>query len=61
MRRGEERRVTEPVGLGFAWDELEVGYRFRTVDVERTVTEADLANFISTAGMRVCRVRHEFA
>ena len=31
MGRGEERRVAELVGLVFAWDELEAGYRFRTV------------------------------
>ena len=59
MGRGEERRVAELVGLGLAWDELEVGYRFRTVG--QTVTEADLANFISIAGMSACQVRHEFA
>ena len=46
MRR---RRAAELVGLGFAWDELEVGYRFRTVG--RTVTEADLVNFVSITGM----------
>ena len=59
MGRGEERRVAELVGLGFAWDELEVGYWFRTVG--RTVTEADLVNFISITDMRACQVRHEFA
>lgn len=31
MRRSEERRVAKLVGLVFAWDELEVGYRFWTV------------------------------
>ena len=59
MGRGEERRVVELIGFGFAWDELEVGYWFRTVG--RTATEADLANFISITGMRTCQVRHEFA
>ena len=49
MKRSEERRTAELVGLGFAWDELEVGYRFQTVG--RTVTEADLVNFVSTTGM----------
>ena len=49
MERSEERRPADLVGLGLAWDELEVGYRFRTVG--RTVTEADLVNFISTTGM----------
>ena len=29
MERNEERRAVDLVGLGFAWDELEVGYRFR--------------------------------
>ena len=49
MERSNERRASELVGLGFAWDELEIGYRFRTVG--RTVTEADLVNFISNTGM----------
>ena len=51
--------MTDLVGLGFARNELEVGYRFRTVG--RTVTEADLVIFISITGMRACQVRHEFA
>ena len=51
--------MAELIGFGFAWDDLEVGYRFRTVG--RTVTEVDLANFISIIGMRACQVRHEFA
>ena len=59
MGRSEVRPVAELIGFGFAWDELEVGYRFRTVG--RTVTEVDLANFISIIGMRACQVRHEFA
>ena len=50
-------RVASWSGSGFAWDELEVGYRFRTVG--RTVTEADLVNFISITGMRACQVRHD--
>lgn len=37
------------VGLGLCWDELEVGYKFKTIG--RTVTEADLVNFISCTGM----------
>lgn len=49
MERVEERRAAEMVGLRSAWDELEVGYRFRTVG--RTVTEADLVNFILATGM----------
>ena len=59
MGRGEERRVPELVGLGFTWNGLDVGYRFRTVG--RAVTDADLVNFISITGMRACQVRHEFA
>ena len=49
MEQSEEKRPPELVGLGLAWDELEVGYRFRTVG--RTVTEADLVGFISKTGM----------
>lgn len=37
------------VGLGLHWDELEIGERFRTIN--RTVTEADLVNFINACGM----------
>ncbi len=37
------------VGLGLHWDELEVGEQFRTIN--RTVTEADLVNFINACGM----------
>ena len=59
MGRGEGRRVAELVGLGFAWDGVEVEYRFRTVD--RAATEAALVNFISITGMRACQVGHEFA
>lgn len=36
------------VGLGFHFDELPVGRRFRTV--ARTVTEADLVSFINATG-----------
>ena len=39
----------ETVGLGLHWEELPVGRRFKTVG--RTVTEADLVNFISATGM----------
>jgi acyl dehydratase len=31
------------IGQGFFWDDLKVGYKFRTVG--RTITEADLVNF----------------
>ena len=37
------------VGLGLHWDELEVGEKFRTIN--RTITEADLVNFINACGM----------
>ena len=37
------------VGLGIAWDELTTGERFKTI--KRTITEADLVNFINVTGM----------
>lgn len=37
------------VGLGIAFDELKPGDRFRTIN--RTITEADLVNFINATGM----------
>ncbi len=46
MRNEEEY---ETVGLGFFWNELEVGYKFKTVG--RTVTEADITNFVNCTGM----------
>ena len=39
----------ETVGLGIHWEDLPVGRKFRTVG--RTVTEADLVNFITCTGM----------
>ena len=39
----------EIVGLGRCWEDMPVGYQFRTVG--RTITETDLVNFISTTGM----------
>ncbi len=39
----------EYVGLGLFWDDIEVGQKFRTVG--RTVTEADIVNFIGCTGM----------
>ncbi len=39
----------EVLGMGFYWDDVEVGYRFRTLG--RTVTEADITLFIGTVGM----------
>jgi 3-hydroxybutyryl-CoA dehydratase len=37
------------LGRGFVWQDLAVGQRFRTFS--RTVTEADLVNFINATGM----------
>ena len=39
----------ETVGIGFHFEELPVGRKFRTVG--RTVTEADIVNFINCTGM----------
>jgi acyl dehydratase len=39
----------DTVGLGFHWNDLEVGYQFRTIG--RTVTEADITNFVNCTGM----------
>jgi 3-hydroxybutyryl-CoA dehydratase len=37
------------VGLGLHWQDLAVGQQFRTIN--RTVTEADLVNFVNATGM----------
>ena len=37
------------VGLGLHWNDLHVGQQFRTIG--RTVTEADIVNFIGCTGM----------
>lgn len=37
------------VGLGLYWTDLELGYKFRTVG--RTITEADIVNFVGATGM----------
>ena len=39
----------EIVGLGFHFEDLPVGRQFRTIG--RTVTEADIVNFVSCTGM----------
>src|SRR3954447_18863864 len=39
----------EVVGLGFYFEDLPVGRRFRTIG--RTVTEADIVNFVNCTGM----------
>jgi acyl dehydratase len=40
----------ETIGLGRCWEDMPVGYQFKTVG--RTVTETDLINFIGTTGMQ---------
>ena len=37
------------VGIGFYWDDLEVGQEFKTLN--RTITEADIVSFIGVTGM----------
>lgn len=37
------------LGMGYYWQELEVGQRFHTL--RRTITETDIINFISATGM----------
>ncbi|HSR80212.1 MAG TPA: MaoC family dehydratase N-terminal domain-containing protein [Hyphomicrobiaceae bacterium] len=37
------------IGHGYSWNDLEVGFRFRTLN--RTITEADLVGFINATGM----------
>ena len=39
----------QTLGLGFTWEQLSVGQKFRTLN--RTVTEADLMMFVGTTGM----------
>lgn len=41
--------MIETVGLGIHWEDLPVGRKFKTVG--RTVTEADVVNFVSVTGM----------
>ncbi|WP_442593522.1 FAS1-like dehydratase domain-containing protein [Parapusillimonas sp. JC17] len=36
-------------GIGLYWDDVEVGYRFRTLG--RTITEADITMFVGATGM----------
>ena len=37
------------IGRGFIWDDLQVGYQFRTA--ARTIAEADLVNFVGVSWM----------
>ena len=46
----------ETVGLGFCFEDLPVGRQFKTIG--RTVTEADITNFVNCTGM-VAGVVHE--
>jgi acyl dehydratase len=39
----------QTLGLGFTWEQLSAGQRFRTLN--RTITEADLVMFVGTTGM----------
>jgi len=36
-------------GVGLYWDDVEIGYRFRTLG--RTITEADITMFVGATGM----------
>ncbi len=40
---------TRIVGIGFYWDDLNVGQKFKTLN--RTITESDIVNFIGVTGM----------
>lgn len=42
-------KTMEYVGLGLHWNDLAAGQKFRTIN--RTITEADLVNFINATGM----------
>lgn len=44
-----DETALEILGLGLSWEQLPVGRKFRTVG--RTITEADLVNFIGATGM----------
>jgi len=39
----------ETIGLGRCWEDMPVGYRFKTIG--RTITETDLVNFVGVTGM----------
>ena len=39
----------ETVGLGRCWEDMPVGFKFKTVG--RTITETDLVNFVGNTGM----------
>jgi acyl dehydratase len=48
-RRGAGECGMETVGLGFCFEDLPVGRQFKTIG--RTVTEADITNFVNCTGM----------
>ena len=37
------------IGHGYTWNDLEVGFKFRTLN--RTITESDLVGFVNATGM----------
>jgi len=39
----------ETIGLGFPWEDMPLGRKFKTLG--RTITETDIVNFISATGM----------
>lgn len=51
MRREPNRDANglEIHGVGFYWDDVEIGYRYRTLG--RTITEADITLFVGATGM----------
>src|SRR6185295_4628318 len=42
-------QLMKTIGHGYGWNDLEVGFTFRTLN--RTITESDLVGFINTTGM----------
>jgi len=45
----QEKQEMQTLGLGFTWEQLSVGQRFRTLN--RTLTETDLIMFVGVTGM----------
>ena len=44
-----EKREIQTVGYGLTWEDYTVGHRYKTLG--RTITEADIINFIGVTGM----------
>ena len=42
-------KIMETVGLGFHFEDLPIGRQFKTIG--RTITDADITNFINATGM----------